>query len=117
MDAFLPVELFFSHVYVVDLSPSLCAVAQERFKRLGWKNVSVVCQDARAFRLPNQSVSKNGSEKIPWAPKSYPVAGEIKSGGADLITLSYSLSMIPGSLDCNPYEACTDRPSRLLQRD
>ncbi|KAF8740185.1 hypothetical protein AX14_008370 [Amanita brunnescens Koide BX004] len=74
MAAFLPVENFFSHVYLVDLSPSLCDVARDRFKRLGWKNVSVVCQDARSFRLP-------GDDK--------------NAGGADLITMSYSLSMIP----------------------
>jgi len=74
MAAFLPVDTFFSHVYLVDLSPSLCDVARERFERLGWKNVSVVCQDARSFRLSGD--------------------GE-NAGGADMITMSYSLSMIP----------------------
>jgi betaine lipid synthase len=59
----------FDHVYLVDLSPSLCEMAQERVKRFGWKNVSVICQDARSFRLVE--------------------------GDADLITMSYSLSMIP----------------------
>ena len=62
---------------MVDLSPSLCDVARKRFKRLGWQNVSVVCQDARTFRL-----SGDGQN----------------AGGADLITMSYSLSMIPGEL-------------------
>lgn len=81
MSTFLPVKDFFSRVYLVDLSPSLCEVARQRFERLGWKNVHVVCQDARSFRLPED-------DKI--GPRSE------SSAGADLATMSYSLSMIPG---------------------
>ncbi|OJJ46724.1 hypothetical protein ASPZODRAFT_16476 [Penicilliopsis zonata CBS 506.65] len=82
MAAFVPVQTFFKHVYLVDLSPSLCDVARKRFERLGWKNVSVVCQDARAFRLPqDENVS--------------PTTKEPQTGGADIVTMSYSLSMIP----------------------
>ena len=80
MASFVSVESFFSHVYVVDLSPSLCEVARQRFARLGWKNVTVVCQDAREFRIPDIDVDNN-------APSSRK---------ADLVTMSYSLSMIPG---------------------
>lgn len=77
MVQFLPVGRFFSHVYLVDLSPSLCDVARKRFERLGWGNVSVICQDALSFALSgNQSSSFNGT--------------------ADMVTMSYSLSMIPG---------------------
>lgn len=76
MNAFLPVDKFFSHVYLVDLSPSLLEVARQRFERLGWKNVSVICRDAREFRLPGANGAANG--------------------GADIVTMSYSLSMIPG---------------------
>lgn len=83
MSAFLPVDSFFSHVYLVDLSPSLCDVARQRFQRLGWKNVSVVCQDVRTFRLPD-------SENVD------PRATVSTSTGADVATMSYSLSMIPG---------------------
>lgn len=72
MASFLPVDSFFSRVYLVDLSPSLLEVARKRFERLGWKNVSVICIDARSFRLPK------GDD------------------GADIVTMSYSLSMIPG---------------------
>lgn len=72
MAANVDVEQYFEHVYLVDLSPSLCEVARQRFARLGWKNVSVFCQDAREFRVPGQDAK------------------------ADLITMSYSLSMIPG---------------------
>lgn len=83
MSAFVPVDKFFDHVYLVDLSPSLCDVARQRFQRLGWKNVSVICQDARSFRLPERNVD----------PQS--VDGGT-SDRVDLITMSYSLSMIPG---------------------
>ena len=69
MGTLLNVEDFFAHVYLVDLSPSLCDVARKRIQRLGWTNVTVICQDARVFRLPYS--------------------------GADLVTMSYSLSMIP----------------------
>lgn len=81
MSAFLPVKDFFSRVYLVDLSPSLCEVARQRFERLGWKNVHVVCQDARSFRLPEDDKFDPCNES---------------SAGADLATMSYSLSMIPG---------------------
>lgn len=84
MAAFLPVHTFFSRVYLVDLSPSLCEVARERFRRLGWKNISVVCQDARSFRLPDE-------ENVGPREKS-----AITNTGADVVTMSYSLSMIPG---------------------
>ncbi|CAL5869670.1 uncharacterized protein PFLUO_LOCUS3900 [Penicillium psychrofluorescens] len=82
MAAFLPVDKFFEHVYLVDLSPSLCEVARQRFERLGWKNVTVLCQDARSFRLPERPVD----------PRATTGAA---SDAADLITMSYSLSMIP----------------------
>ena len=65
----MPIEDAFSHVYLVDLSPSLCEIARERVRRMGWTNVSVVCEDARIFR-PQETE-------------------------AEVITMSYSLSMIP----------------------
>ncbi|KAL5332171.1 hypothetical protein BJX70DRAFT_408338 [Aspergillus crustosus] len=79
MASFVSVPEFFSHVYLVDLSPSLCEVARQRFARLGWKNVTVVCQDARSFRLPEDNVDPSKTGKA----------------GADVVTMSYSLSMIP----------------------
>ena len=85
MGKFVDVEKFFSQVYLVDLSPSLCDVARKRFERLGWRNVSVLCQNAHGFRLPGSSTS--------------PILGAGKGNlevGADLVTMSYSLSMIPG---------------------
>ncbi|KAL2834428.1 hypothetical protein BDW59DRAFT_47280 [Aspergillus cavernicola] len=79
MATFLSVSEVFSQVYLVDLSPSLCEVARQRFERLGWKNVTVVCQDARSFRLPEDNVEP----------------GKSLGAGADVVTMSYSLSMIP----------------------
>lgn len=84
MGKLLDVPSFFSAVYLVDLSPSLCAIAKARFARLGWDNVKVLCQDARAFDLAshNESRPANKRETDP-------------SHGAELITMSYALSMIP----------------------
>ncbi|RPB11029.1 hypothetical protein P167DRAFT_575618 [Morchella conica CCBAS932] len=69
LNKFLPVQQFFEKVYLVDLSPSLCEQARQRFRRLGWKNVEVLCMDARGFNLEDR--------KVDW------------------ISMSYSLSMIP----------------------
>jgi betaine lipid synthase len=95
MSKYISVPEFFRAVYVVDLSPSLCEVAKARFQRLGWKNVKVVCQDARSFRLEEHEEDGDRTpalvvkEKNPYELNS---AGEV---GADLITLSFALSMIP----------------------
>ena len=83
MGAHIKVDEYFEHVYLVDLSTSLCKVARARFERLGWKNVSVVCEDARTFSLPREG--------------TFGVEGLTETRyTADLVTFSYSLSMIPG---------------------
>lgn len=74
---FLPPDTLaaLEHVYVVDLSESLLAVARERAARNGWSNVTAVHGDALDFD--------------PGLP-------------VDAITFSYSLTMIPdwiGALD------------------
>lgn len=56
-------------VYVVDLSTSLLQVATERFQKRGWNNASAVAADATKFLPPE--------------------------GFADVVTFSYSLTMIP----------------------
>ena len=61
-------------VYVVDLAPSLLEVAARRAKDRGWMNVEPVEADATTFRPPT-----NGAAQ----------------GGADVVTCSYSLTMIP----------------------
>ncbi len=56
-------------VYVVDLAPSLLEVAQERARQRGWNHVETVVADATTFTPPE--------------------------GSADVVTFSYSLTMIP----------------------
>ena len=85
MNTILPLGDFFSHVYLVDFSPSLCEIARERVKRMGWSNVSIVCADARKFR-PQET-------------------------DAEVITMSYSLSMIPD------YYSVVDSLQTLLSSD
>jgi S-adenosylmethionine-diacylgycerolhomoserine-N-methlytransferase len=58
-----------SKVYVVDLSPSLLAVANARIAQHGWQRVQTVEADATVFRP--------------------------EEGYADVVTFSYSLTMIP----------------------
>jgi betaine lipid synthase len=72
MNQFFPISNF-EKVYLVDITPSLCEVARQRFERLGWKNVKVLCLDAAQFEIPSED-----GEDLEIA----------------LITMSYSLSMI-----------------------
>lgn len=96
MGAFLPVNEFFRAVYLVDLSPSLCNIAKARFARLGWKNVQVICQDARYFRLEQYELgASDTSSVIPKRKDSYNSNNAEVRAGADLLTMSYALSMIP----------------------
>ena len=55
---------------IVDLCPSLLAAAEERIRRHGWANVGTVLADATAY--------------------------EPDDGPVDVVTFSYSLTMIPG---------------------
>ncbi|ANB11016.1 Ubiquinone/menaquinone biosynthesis methyltransferase ubiE [Sugiyamaella lignohabitans] len=86
MNEVVPITSF-KEIHLVDLSPSLCEVAQNRFAARGWSNVHVHCIDATTFQLPN------------------------KETRADLITLSYSLSMIPS------YYSMIDRICQLVHSD
>ncbi|ORX59384.1 S-adenosyl-L-methionine-dependent methyltransferase [Hesseltinella vesiculosa] len=87
MNKSLPIDQF-EHVYLVDLTPSLCKIAEERFKRNGWTNVTVLCQDASTFQA------------------DVPLDGRVQ-----LVTMSYSLSMMDG------YFAVVDRVQSLLCAD
>jgi betaine lipid synthase len=110
MGQYIPVHSYFKAVYLVDFSPSLCKVAEARFKRLGWKNVTVVCQDARYFRLEDYEDDVKGSDLAIQEKSMYGVPNG--SGiGADLITMSYALSMIP------EYYPVIDSLSSLLAVD
>lgn len=93
MQAYLDVPTFFSNVYLVDLSPSLCEVARKRFARLGWK-VKVVCQDARDFRLEDHQEDYPDQKAMETSVECSFIDAD-KRKKADLITMSYSLSMIP----------------------
>ncbi|PNS20806.1 hypothetical protein CAC42_2737 [Sphaceloma murrayae] len=93
MGRYLDVERCFHAVYLVDFSPSLCEVAKARFKRLGWGNVKVVCQDARTFRLAEYEAGI-GEDKAVFSIGGS-VLEEEKKVYADVLTMSYSLSMIP----------------------
>lgn len=94
MAHFVNVPEFFSTVYLVDFSPSLCEVARKRFARLGWKNVKVICEDARKFKLEDYENDLQGGRTPTRTPSSYFDEKRPGYGGADLITMSYSLSMI-----------------------
>lgn len=86
MNKFFPISQFHK-VYLVDLTPSLCAVARKRFAARGWSNVEVLCQDAGTFTLPGMEDPK---------------------GRVSLVTMSYSISMIDG------FYQVLDRVSDLL---
>ena len=95
MSRFVNVPEYFSSVYMVDYSPSLCEIARKRFERLGWDNVTVVCEDARNFRLENYEPGLSPVQIPPRSPMlSYFKQQRPEHGGADLVTMSYSLSMI-----------------------
>lgn len=86
MNEIFPLEKHFAAVYLVDLSSSLCAVARQRFAGKSWaRNVTVLEADACDFTIDYAS--------------------------ADLITFSYSLSMIP------TFNSVVDHAQALLEKD
>ncbi|KAJ6457070.1 hypothetical protein C8R47DRAFT_1082205 [Mycena vitilis] len=76
MDDYFPVSNF-DAIYLVDLCGPLLQVARERFAKRGWHNITVLCQDATAFWLPD------------WSE------GQDPRGSVDFVTMSYSVTMIP----------------------
>lgn len=93
MGDYVDVQEFFQAVYLVDLSTSLCEVARKRFEALRWTNVRVICEDARAFQFSHYE-----EVRTPKAieKSTYPDGSSVgEQEGADLITMSYALSMIP----------------------
>lgn len=86
MNEIFPLEKHFAAVYLVDLSSSLCAVARQRFAGKSWaRNVTVLEADACDFTIDYAT--------------------------ADLITFSYSLSMIP------TFNSVVDHAQALLEKD
>ncbi|TPX33943.1 hypothetical protein SeMB42_g07408 [Synchytrium endobioticum] len=88
MNLFFPISNF-DRVYLVDITPSLCDIARQRFQRLGWNNVTVLCLDAEKFEIPKEDLVHHDLEIA-------------------LITMSYSLSMMES------FYALIDRLSALL---
>ncbi|KAF1986977.1 hypothetical protein K402DRAFT_354389 [Aulographum hederae CBS 113979] len=98
MSAYLDVDDFFHAVYLVDFSPSLCEIARARFARLGWTNVKVICDDARRFRLEDYEEVEGGNMTPTLSARDqviYEYNDKPSKIGADLLTMSYALSMIP----------------------
>ncbi|KAI8604163.1 hypothetical protein EDD21DRAFT_397799 [Dissophora ornata] len=87
MNNYFPINKF-ERVYLVDLCPSLCRIARERFQKFGWTNVVVLCEDALGSNFPGMSDPK---------------------GKVDLITMSYSLSMMDN------YYAVVDHVHSMLE--
>ena len=96
MLSYLPLECFRA-IYVVDLAKPLCEQAQRKVDTLpGWKGVvHVVHGDATTF-IPPSSTS-------PDSPES-------GLGSVDLVTFSYSLSMMPPFLDAVDHAAALLKP-------
>ena len=71
-------------------------MARKRFARLGWKNVKVICQDARTFRLHEHEAQAHQHKQIVSKSQTVQDLDEnADTGGAELVTMSYALSMIP----------------------
>ncbi|KAF9158360.1 hypothetical protein BGX21_003530 [Mortierella sp. AD011] len=87
MNKHFPISKF-ERVYLVDLCPSLCRIARERFQKIGWNNVVVICEDALGSNFPGMGDPK---------------------GKIDVLTMSYSLSMMDN------YYAVVDHVHSLLE--
>ncbi|KAJ7287621.1 hypothetical protein C8J57DRAFT_1284445 [Mycena rebaudengoi] len=59
MNKHLPIMEFFDAIYVIDLCEPLLDVARKRFANKGWTKVTVLCQDASEFTLPEWSNIKD----------------------------------------------------------
>jgi betaine lipid synthase len=71
-------------------------MARKRFTRLGWTNVKVICQDARAFRLhEHESQAYHRKQVVSQGQAVRDLDENADAGGAELVTMSYALSMIP----------------------
>ncbi|KAJ7925215.1 hypothetical protein B0H13DRAFT_2229697 [Mycena leptocephala] len=62
MNQHMPIMESFDAVYLVDLCEPLLDIARKRFAKKGWTNVTVLCQDANEFRLPEWANGKDPKE-------------------------------------------------------
>lgn len=67
-----------SQIYLIDLCEPLLDVARRRFAARGFKNVQVLCQDAKEFSMPGMAQDQK----------------------VDLFTCSYSISMVRSHSFC-----------------
>jgi S-adenosylmethionine-diacylgycerolhomoserine-N-methlytransferase len=74
--------------YIVDLCPSLAQVARERIKTAGWRNVVAVEEDATKFQ---------------------PIEGKV-----DIVTFSYSLTMVPDWFDAIEHALALLKPGGVI---
>ena len=94
MLSYLPLECFRA-IYVVDLAGPLCEQAQRRVDALpGWKGVVHVVRGDAATFVPPSPCPDSGSGL----------------GSVDLVTFSYSLSMMPPFLDAVDHAAALLKP-------
>ena len=87
----------------MDLTPSLLEVARERFNRLGWTNIRIICKDASRLRLEDFEEAEDNSDTSSRGRANSLLAKD--TFHADLITFSYSLSAIPDF--CPAIDLCT----------
>ncbi|KAF7359110.1 S-adenosyl-L-methionine-dependent methyltransferase [Mycena sanguinolenta] len=92
MDDHFPVSSF-DAIYIVDICEPLLQVARDRIAKRGWKNVTVLCQDATVFWLPE------------W------LDGIDPRGSVSFVTMSYSITMIPR------FHAVLDRVEHVLAHE
>ena len=90
---YLDVPEFFEAVYLVGLSTSLLKITEQRFARLGWRNVRLICKDVR--NIP----SKDGPFESYVATESGNGTNLTIAEEANFMTLSYFLSIV---LDFDP---------------
>ncbi|KAJ7132836.1 hypothetical protein C8R43DRAFT_1206637 [Mycena crocata] len=74
MNKHLPIMESFDAVYLIDLCEPLLDIARKRFVKKGWTNVTVLCQDASEFSLPEWV---NGTDPKGSIPSFYTVLDRI----------------------------------------
>lgn len=75
MDSHFPISAF-DAIYLIDLCEPLLQIARDRIAKRGWTNVTVLCQDAAEFWLPE------------WSE------GRDPRGSVGFVTMSYSITMV-----------------------
>jgi S-adenosylmethionine-diacylgycerolhomoserine-N-methlytransferase len=96
-------------VYLVDLSESMLNIAKQRIARQGWSNVETVVGDATTFLPPHDQGDSPIFADHRCATSSAKNGTVPAEGLADVVTFSYSLTMIP------PWTAALDHARAILK--